>query len=515
MRAEREAEAVARRGAQGSGRNGSAGRGRNGTAGRGRNGASVRGGSGSGGSGGLASGGGWWWAAAGLAGAALLGTRLKPMLRERVRQLVRAAGDKLLSESYSENLWEFASVSRRVGSHIIVEGSLRAEYGTAVQRPMGSARRWPDLQHLVFDVAQLANPPAEHDAPVDLAVALGPRAERPLRIDIPIMISGMAYGQALSERVKVALARGATLAGTATNTGEGPLSPMERQAASKLVVQFNRSTWGKTRRALQQADMIEIQFGQGAAAGVGGEVFKTRADNELRAMLDVAPGVPAISYSIHPELRDKPLQQLVDELRELGRGVPVAAKLAPGRRLEEDIQVCLDAGIDVIVLDGAQAATKGSPTIIQDDFGLPTLHGLLRAVAYLEKVKKRERVSLVVSGGLRTPGDFLKMVALGADAVYIGTMALFAVAHGQVFKSLPWEPPTQLVFYGGKQADEFDVDEGADRMARFLRGSAEEMAVALRALGKTSLGDLSRDDLMALDEHTAQVCSVPVSYRAP
>lgn len=440
---------------------------------------------------------------------------LTGLLRQGVQHVVRKAMDRLLSDAYSENLWEFIRVGQRVGPHIIVESSFRAASGTAVQRPMGSAKRWPDLQNLVFDVAQLARSPAEHNAPVSLGVTLGPRAERPLTIDIPVMISGMAYGQALTEGVKVALARGSALAGTATNTGEGPLSAMERQAADKLVVQFNRSTWGKTRRALREADMIELQFGQGAAAGVGGEVFKARADNELRAMLGVAPGEAAISYSTFPELQDKSLKQLVDELRQLGGGVPVAMKLAPGKQLEGDIQQCLDAGVDVIVLDGGQAATKGSPTIIQDDFGLPALHALLRAVAYLEKVRRRDRVSIIISGGLRTPGDFLKVLAMGADAVYIGTMALFAVSHGQVFKSLPWEPPTQLVFFGGKQADEFDVDEGADRLARFLRSVEEEMAVALRALGKTSLEELSRDDLMALDEDTARVCSLPVSYRAP
>lgn len=457
---------------------------------------------------------GWWWAA-GLAGAAFVGTRLRPLLRDRVQQMARAAADQLLSESYSQNIWEFISVSGRVGPRIIVEAGMRSEHGTAVQRPLGSAKRWPDLQMLVFDVAQLAERPAEHDAPVDLSVTLGPEAERPLKIAIPIMISGMAYGQALSERVKVALARGASLVGTATNTGEGPLSPLERQAADKLIVQLNRSTWGKSPRALREADMIELQFGQGAAAGVGGEVFKARSDTSLRKMLGSAPGQPAITYSTHPELWNKPLKQLVSELREQSSGAPIGAKLAPGKRLEEDLKKCLEAGFDVITLDGAQAATKGSPTILQDDFGLPTLHALLRAVTYLEKVGKRDKVSLVVSGGLRTPGDFLKVLALGADAVYIGTMALFAVSHGQVFKSLPWEPPTQLVFYGGKQADEFDVDEGADRLARFLRSAAEEMAIAVRSMGKTSIHELSRKQLMALDEDTAKMCSVPVSYRAP
>lgn len=447
---------------------------------------------------------------------AFAGARLlRPFVRQRIQQFVRQAGDRLLSESYSKNIWEFVSVSERVGPQVIVETSFRAEHGVAVQRPLGSAKAWPNFDQLVFDVAQLAEHPAPHDAPVDLGVTIGPQAKRSMKIDIPIIISGMAYGQALSEGVKIALAKGASLVGTATNTGEGPLSPLERQAADKLIVQFNRSTWGKSPRALKEADMIEIQFGQGAAAGIGGEVYKARGNVPLREMLGAAPGQPAITYSTHPELWHRSLKELVDELRDVSDGAPIGVKLAPGKRLEEDLQKCLDAAVDVIALDGAQAATKGSPTILQDDFGIPTIHGLVRAATYLENVRRRNDVSLIVSGGLRTPGDFLKAIALGADAVYIGTIALFAVSHGQVFKSLPWEPPTQLVFYGGEQADEFDVDEGADRLARFLRSCAEEIGIALRSMGKTSLAQLSKEQLMALDENIAQMCGVPVSYRAP
>ncbi|MBO8142424.1 MAG: FMN-binding glutamate synthase family protein, partial [Firmicutes bacterium] len=282
-----------------------------------------------------------------------------------------------------------------------------------------------------------------------------------------------------------------------------------------LILQYHRAPWGKAPESLAQADMIENNIGQGASTGVGTEVVGARTDARLRAQLGVGPGRKAVIRSHHPELEAMPLADLVARLRDLTRGGPIGVKLAPGRRLEEDLAVCLDARVDVIALDGAQAGTKGSPPILQDDFGLPTLHGLVRAVRFLESAGVRDRVSLVVGGGLFAPGDFLKVLALGADAVYIGTAALFAISHGQTFKSLPWEPPTQLVFYGGHQAHRLDVDEAADRLARFLRSAAAEMAIAVRALGKTAIRDVGKEDLTALDPHTARVCGVPVSYRAP
>src|SRR5690606_1689334 len=319
--------------------------------------------------------------------------------------------------------WEFVSASRRPGLQTIVETSLRAHQGTPLYRPLGSPRSWPNMSNLVFRFAQVARRPAAHDEPVDLAVTLGPRAERPLRVDIPIVISGMAYGLALSARAKLALARGATLAGTASNTGEGPMLPLERQLARRLIVQFGRASWGKDRAWLRQADMIEIQVGQGAAGGAGGAVIAARTSPELRALLGAKAGVDAITYSHHPEWpAGAPLRDLVDRLREWGEGVPVGVKLAASGDLEDDLAACLDAGVDVIALDGGQAATRGSPATLQDDFGLPTVHAVVRAERFLREAGRRDEVSLIVSGGLYTPGDYLKAIALGADAVYVGTI---------------------------------------------------------------------------------------------
>lgn len=202
----------------------------------------------------------------GVAGAALLGRWL---LGRSARQAI----SKFMTEPYDENLWEVISAGTRTTPHVILETNLRAEKGEAILRPIGGPKKFPDFGGLMFNVAQLATLPTPEDVPVKTSVVLGKRAARPLKLDIPIIVSAMAYGFGLSEKAKIALARGAALAGTATNTGEGPFLPSERKAARKLIIQYNRGTWGKDPEILRQADMIEIQLGQGAQAGIG-HVFK-------------------------------------------------------------------------------------------------------------------------------------------------------------------------------------------------------------------------------------------------
>lgn len=440
---------------------------------------------------------------------------LRPALRGAARAVVRRMVGRLMTDPYAENLWELISASRRPGLQGIVETNLRAEHGTVIQRPLGSPKRWPDLRNLVFDVAQLAKPPAGHDIVVDMRVTIGPRAKRPLRVSTPLLVSGMAWGLAVSLETKLALARGTALVDTATNTGEGVSHPLERAFARHLIVQFNRGGWGKSLEELRRADMIELQVGQGAQGGIGIKSPSHRLEPALRRAMGLRPGRPLVTESQFPERRRMTLPALVAWLRSVTDGVPIGVKLAPGKQLEADLERCLDAGVDVIAVDGAQAATKGSPPILQDDFGIPTLHALLRAVDFLERSGRRDQVSLIIGGGLYDPGDFLKVIALGADAVYIGSMALFALSHLQVFKALPWEPPTQLVFAGGKAADRLDVEQAAKRLANYLRSCTEEMALGVRSLGKTALSQLSRDDLMALDPVTAEICRVAPTYRAP
>lgn len=420
----------------------------------------------------------------------------------------------VMHDLYDENLWELVSAASRVGLQNIVEANMRAEQGTVIQRPLGSPKRFPDFGDLMFDVAQLRRMPTPHNTQIDTRVKIGPHADRPLVIEIPVMISAMAYGWALSERAKVGLALGAAAAGTASNTGQGPFLESERQAAKKLIYQYHRGNWTKGSEYFRRCDAIEIQMGQGANAGIGSILEPRFISVELSKQLGVSHGEPAISHACHAEVQSPgDLARLVGRLREQSDGVPIGVKLAPGKFLEEDLAVVLSAAVDFITLDGAQAATKGSPPMLEDDFGLPTLYALVRASRYLEQQGERDKVSLIISGGLKNPGDFLKALALGADAVYIGSLALFALSHKQVLYAVPFEPPTQVTWYNGAYSHKFDSVEGGKSLYRFLKSATEEMIEGVRALGKTSIHQVCRDDLFALDRRTAEICEVQLGYQ--
>lgn len=427
--------------------------------------------------------------------------------------LIRPVTNILLSDRYEENVFEMAAALRRVSPQVVVEMSLRAESGKVIHRPLGSPHRFLSFDGLMFRSAQLARLPTADDAQVDLSVVIGPSAARPLRIDIPILISGMASGLHLSERAKVALARAADAVGTATNTGRGPWLESERAATRRLILQYGRDPWAKEPEILTRADMIEIGLGTGAWAGAGGpDAAGLRP--EVARLVGMRPGDIPVLHARLPELqRPHHLKRVVERLREQAGGVPVGVKIAPGEDLELDLEVALEAGVDFVTVDGAQGATAGSPPILQDDFGLPTLHLVARAARFLEERGLKGRVSLIASGGLWVPGDFLKAIALGADAVALGTILLLALAHNQLGKVIPWEPPTQLVLGSGRYSDRLDVDLAARSVENLLRACARELELGLRALGKTRITDVNRHDLVATDRETADAAGVPLTAR--
>lgn len=450
----------------------------------------------------------------GIAAAALGGLGLKYLGRKTIEKFSRSAIHTIMTDLYNENIWEFISATTRVGPQTIVEANMRAEEGKVVNRPLGSPRKFPSLDSLMFTFAQLAKLPTPGDVPIDTSVIIGKKAAKPMLLKTPIIVSGMAYGYALSEKFKVALAKGATVAGTATNTGEGPWLPQERKAAKYLILQYNRGHWSKSIEILKQADAIEIQIGQGAIGGVAHTLSANLLDKRLRAQFQVAPGEDAVVHSRQPGInRPKKLRQLVNELREITEGVPIGVKMGAGKNLEYDLDLAVESGVDFIAVEGAEAATKGSPPILQDDFGLPTVFTIARAGKFLAESDVKDRVSLIAAGKLNTPGDFLKAIALGADAVYIGTMALFATAHTQVLKALPFEPPTQVAWYDGKVQHKFNVEEGAKSLARFINSCTAEIQEGIIALGKTSLHQVNKEDLMALDPIVAEATGVEPAYR--
>ncbi len=411
---------------------------------------------------------------------------------------------KLLKDRYTDNLLGMVSVVKRTGFFPAMELWMRAVQGVGLERPLGTNVRLSPWELLLLNPVHLYRLPVDDQTPIDTAVTIGPQAAKPLPLDIPVYLTGMSYGSALSKEAKVALAKAASIMGTATNTGEAGLLPEEREAAVKLIGQFNRGGYLNTPDKYQQLDAVEIQLGQGAQ---GASPQKTQAkfiDRKMREVFGLGEGQPAVLHSRLPGVNSP--AEFREVVRRLKRDtpVPVGVKLAASHFLEAELEIALDADVDFVTVDGAEGATHGASPTLEDDLGLPTIYAIARARRFLDRQGATGQVSLLAGGGLFTPGQFLKALALGADAVYIGTAAIMALVAQQVNRVTPSEPPAQLVLATGRLKDRFDVDLGTAGVVNFLSVAVEEMKAAMYALGKPAIRQLSPEDLVCLDPWLAR-----------
>ncbi|HHV64112.1 MAG TPA: FMN-binding glutamate synthase family protein [Peptococcaceae bacterium] len=385
----------------------------------------------------------------------------------------------------------------------------RAKNGQPLTEPLGSTLDFKDFQELMFIPSMF---PLPDGTPIDKKVVIGPKAKKPMELPVPFMIAAMAYGASVSMSVKLALAKASLAVGTATNSGETGFLAEEREIVKRYVVQYNRAGWGNSPEQLKQADMIEIKISQGASAGDGFKIGHELIGDELRKHLNLQEGQDAIMPARFPDINnEKDLKNKVQELRELTGGVPIAVKIAAGN-IEADLDRLLYAGVDAIVLDGAQGETAGSAEITINNFGIPSLYALVRAAEHLEKKGVKKDVSLIMTGGFRDSADMLKAIALGADAFYIGYPVDIAAAFSQFNRLPPGASPTDLYLYEGKHTELFDVEEGAACAGNFLKALAEEMDIALRCLGKDSIHKLTKDDFVSMTQEMTQITGVKLAY---
>jgi glutamate synthase domain-containing protein 2 len=386
--------------------------------------------------------------------------------------------ERLMKDPYPENIGEMYNVFSKVGVQNTFECDLRATDGEPLKRPFGTSKHFYSWDKLIFNPVYLSRKPTIESIEIDTKVVLGPIAKRPLYLDMPITIAGMAYGIGPSLNAKIALAKGADLVNTATSTGAGPFLPEERKHTKRLIMQYNRGFWAKEEEVLRQADAVEIQLGE--------------------AML--------------PNAKDgKELKKLVDYLRQLTNGAPIGIKFGATGVLEKELEIFTSAGIDFLSVAGGESGINYCPGILADDVGLPTLPALCRTVAFLNQKGLKNEISIIVSGGLVTPGQMLKCLALGADAVTIGTVACLAISHTQVTKATPWEPPTEIIYYAAKKANNYDPELGAKHLANYFASCLEEMKLAARSLGKTDLREINKNDLVALDPIYAEMAGVSLA----
>jgi methylamine---glutamate N-methyltransferase subunit C len=445
--------------------------------------------------------------------AIMMSLLLTQIIRRYLHRQFDAIIKRLVTEPYGKNLWEGITGIRHMGIQWMMENELRSTKAEALPKPIGTHRPFPHFDGLLLNPVQLHRRPVEEFKHVDLQTVLGKKSKRPLVLTMPIIVSAMPYGVALSKPFSFALAKGTALVGTAFNTGEGPVLSEHREFAHRMIIQYHAAPWSPKEDVIKQADMIEIRFGQGANGGNGAliptatlppEVLHDMglASRRVGEFVYIPAGIPGIHRARH-------LKRLVETLRFMSHGVPIALKLAASHYLEFEMEIAVKSGVDVVVIDGAQGGTHSSPAILTDDFGLPTLSALCRAVRFLKESGYSKNVDLVISGGIRTPGDILKALALGANAVYLGSAALFAATHAQLVETLPFQPPTQIAWADGVSRSKFDV-KGAQSLANFLKSSSLELETGIRALGKTSVRELTREDLVAWDPDVARITHLPL-----
>jgi glutamate synthase domain-containing protein 2/CDGSH-type Zn-finger protein len=363
--------------------------------------------------------------------------------------------------------------------------------------------RWDDLQMLV---AQLARRPLADDAAVDTELVIGPRARRPLRLAIPILVSDMSFG-ALSEEAKVALARGAERAGTGICSGEGGMLPEEQAENSRYLYELASAKFGFHDGLLDRVQAFHFKGGQGAKTGTGGHLPGSKVTGKIAEVRGLPEGEPAISPATFEDLRTAAdFLDFGERVRELTDGVPVGFKLS-ANHIEHDIDFALEAGADYIILDGRGGGTGAAPLIFRDNISVPTIPALARARRHLD-ASGRDDVTLIITGGLRMPADFVKALALGADGIAIANSAMQAVGCVAARMCDTNQCPAGVATQRPELRARLVVDEAAERLARFLAASVSLMVVLARACGHPRMAEFSLDDLSTWKREMAELSGV-------
>jgi glutamate synthase domain-containing protein 2 len=393
----------------------------------------------------------------------------------------------------------------------------------------GAKKRLPHFDDLLFLGASISRYPLEgYRERCDTSVALGTRfAREPVELKIPITIAGMSFGS-LSAQAKEALGRGASAMGTSTTTGDGGMTEEERGHSSLLVYQVLPSRYGMNPRDLRRADAIEVVVGQGAKPGGGGMLLGQKISPRVAAMRTLPEGIDQRSACRHPDWTGPDdLEIKIEELRELTDWrVPIYVKVGASRPYY-DTALAAKAGADVVVLDGMQGGTAATQEVFIENVGLPTLAAIRPAVQALEDLGLHRKVQLVVSGGIRNGADVAKCLALGADAVSIGTAALVALGDNDPAFEVDYaalgttagayddwhegRDPAGITTQDPVLAARLDPVKAGRRLANYLAVMTLECQTIARACGKSHVHNLEPEDLVALTVEAAAMARVPLA----
>ncbi|MEM7282078.1 MAG: glutamate synthase-related protein [Pseudomonadota bacterium] len=369
--------------------------------------------------------------------------------------------------------------------------------------PRKDLPHWDDIQILAV---QMATKPLLDDHPVSTSVVIGPRAKKPLKLDIPLFVSDMSYG-ALSEEAKTALARGAELAGTGICSGEGGMLPEERAENTRYFYELASAKFGWKPELVENVQAFHFKGGQGAKTGTGGHLPGEKVQGKIAEVRGLEPGQAAISPSTFSDLvTPADFKNLADEVRERSGGIPIGFKLS-ANHIEADIDFALEASADYIILDGRGGGTGAAPLIFRNHISVPTIPALARARKHLD-AKAGADVSLVITGGLRVAEDFVKAMALGADAVAVSNSAMQAVGCIAARMCNSNNCPVGVATQKPELRKRLDVEVGAQRLSRFFGASVELMQVLARACGHDDLSKLSINDLTTWKKQISELSGI-------
>jgi len=376
--------------------------------------------------------------------------------------------------------------------------------------PIPELPQWKDIQILA---AQMATKPLMEDVPVRTELIIGPNAEKPLVLDIPIFVSDMSYG-ALSEEAKIALSKGAELAGTGICSGEGGMLDEEQTANSKYFYELASAKFGFEWEKLKRVQAFHFKGGQGAKTGTGGHLSANKVTGKIAQVRKLEEGTPAVSPPTFDDLvTTEDFKAFANKVREITGGIPIGFKLS-ANHIEADIQFALDASADYIILDGRGGGTGAAPLIFRNNISVPTILALARARQYLDKVNRKD-VTLIITGGVRVPDDFIKAIALGADGIAVSNSALQSIGCVAARMCNTNNCPAGIATQKPALRSLLNVEKSAGQLGNFFKASTELMTVMARACGHDHLNKFNLNDLTTWKKEMSEWTGITFGGASP
>lgn len=362
---------------------------------------------------------------------------------------------------------------------------------TSMGVPRNKLPHWDDIQIMA---AQMAVKPLQEVDVVGTELVIGPDAKKPLVLDIPLFVSDMSFGS-LSEEAKIALAKGAEMAGTGICSGEGGMLPEEQEQNSRYFYELASAKFGYKEELLERVQAFHFKGGQGAKTGTGGHLPGSKNKGKISQVRGIPEGEAAISPPTFEDLVSvKDFKRFADRVREVSGGIPVGFKLS-ANHIERDMQFALDASADYIILDGRGGGTGAAPEMFRDHISVPTIPALARARRFLDSQGASGRVTLIITGGLRVPIDFVKALALGADGIAISNSAMQAIGCVAARICNSNNCPAGIATQNQDLRQRLNVQKSALQLMNFFNASTELMQVMARACGHSHLNEFTSDDL--------------------